>query len=518
MLRLLGAGRTTRKRGPLLGLLLGLLACGDDAGTGGAGGVGGEAQAGGGGQPAGAGGEGGQGGQALPPSPGLRAEYWSSYLDLTLQRVEPTLDVVWGAGGPSDAVGVDRFSARWTGTLTPPETGAYTLITDSDDGVRVWLDGRLIIDDWAGHFVTRNTAEVTLTGNEPVELRVDYFEIDIDASIRLSWSKDTIPEQIIPSERLTSAPAPSAQPSPRPPYTNPVLPFDCPDPGVLQVEAGYYAVCTGGSFPVRSSRSLLFWADTGAVVLPAGKPSWAANGFRNWAPEIHRVGGHYVAYFTSVNGADVLSIGAASADAPTGPFSVTGGPLVQHPDGVIDATYFEDGSGKWLIYKIDGNAHGRPTPILARQLSDDGLSFAAGSTATTLLVNDTGSWEGGVIEAPWIVVRQGVYYMFYSGNVYDHRYRTGVARAPSLLGPWEKHGPPILQNNERWVGPGHGSVVSAGDTDYFVYHAWSNAGNGTQLEAAGRQILVDRIDWVDGWPAIHDGSPSRTPQPWPGSP
>jgi arabinan endo-1,5-alpha-L-arabinosidase len=86
-----------------------------------------------------------------------------------------------------------------------------------------------------------------------------------------------------------------------------------------------------------------------------------------------------------------------------------------------------------------------------------------------------------------------------------------------LLGPWEKHGAPILGNNERWVGPGHGSVVRIGNVDYFVYHAWTNAGDGTHLQAQGRHVLVDRIDWAEGWPVIHDGSPSRTPQPWPGS-
>jgi hypothetical protein len=52
--------------------------------------------------------------------------------------------------------------------------------------------------------------------------------------------------------------------------------------------------------------------------------------------------------------------------------------------------------------------------------------------------------------------------------------------------------------------------------DYFVCHAWTNAGNGKQLDSAGREVLIDRIDWQGGWPAIHDGTPSRTPLPWPG--
>ncbi|MCA1481423.1 family 43 glycosylhydrolase, partial [Bradyrhizobium sp. NBAIM08] len=138
--------------------------------------------------------------------------------------------------------------------------------------------------------------------------------------------------------------------------TNPVIAFDCPDPGVVAVPdadvPGFAAVCTGGKFPVRFSRTLVTWADTGGFILPDGKPAWAANGGRNWAPEIHRVGEGYVAYFTSVNAANVLSIGAAGAPAATGPFTDIGAPLVQHPDGVIDASFFEDDDGsRWLTYK-----------------------------------------------------------------------------------------------------------------------------------------------------------------------
>jgi beta-xylosidase len=114
------------------------------------------------------------------------------------------------------------------------------------------------------------------------------------------------------------------------------------------------------------------------------------------------------------------------------------------------------------------------------------------------------------------VRRDGFYYLFYSGNVYDHRYRTGVARSAALAGPYEKHGAPILVNNERWVGPGHGTVLDLEGAHYFFFHAWTNAGNGTNLAGPGRHGLVDRIEWLDGWPRIHDGSPSRAWQPWPG--
>lgn len=456
----------------------------------------------------------------LPPVPGLWADYFDRYHDPVVARVEPGIDAVWGLDAPDPALPPDRFSVRWTGTITAPTTDTYLIASETDDGVRVWIDDALLIDDWTPHFVTRNEASVSLTAGVPVPIVVEYFEIDIDASARLLWSSPTLPEEVVPTSALDTVPQSPELAGPKPPYLNPVVGFDCPDPGVLAVpdaeDPGYYMVCTGGSFPIRFSRDLVFWEDTGAAVLPGGKPAWAANGFRNWAPELHRVGDAFVAYYTTVNAADVLCIGTAVADTVTGPWVESGGPLVEHPQGVIDATWFQTGGVPWLFYKIDGNATGQPTPIFVRQLAADGLSFAPGSSATQVLVNDSGTWEGGVVEAPWVVERGGTFYMFYSGNVYDHRYRTGVARASAITGPWEKHGPPILTNNERWVGPGHGTVLALGDTDYFFFHAWTNAGDGTHAAGPGRHGLIDRIDWVDGWPQIHDGTPSRTWQTWPG--
>src|SRR5262245_18668683 len=211
------------------------------------------------------------GGAPLEPVAGLYAEDFAAYLDLALGRVEATVDADWMDGGPSDAVGADRFSARWTGFVTAPSTGTYTIATETDDGVRVWIDDTLVIDDWKGHFVTRNEATVELTGGKAVPIRVDYFEIDLGASAKPLWFSEAIAEQVIPSDVLTTFDAPTGLASPKPPYVNPVIPFDCPDPGVMFDGTTFYAVCTGGAFPIRSSRSLVFWNDTGTALLPAGK-------------------------------------------------------------------------------------------------------------------------------------------------------------------------------------------------------------------------------------------------------
>ena len=459
------------------------------------------------------------------PVPGLRAEYFDGYHDMNFGTVEPNIDHAWGDGAPAAGIGKDRFSARWTGTLTAKQPGKTTIGIDADDGVRVWIDGKLVIDDWRAHFEERHTAEVTLDPAKPVAIRVDYFEADLDAQIRLWWSADGLAEEPIPAGQFTTIDLATGLPGPKPPIANPVIAKDCPDPGVLADGGQYYLACTGGKFGIKQSRDLVTWAappDTPAI-LSDGKAPWAINGSHDWAPEIHKLGDkNYVAYFTSWNDASVLSIGLATAASPLGPFTPAKAPLLENALGVIDATQFTDDDGsKWLISKIDGNSQGKPTPILIRKLAANGTSFAAGSSAKQILVNDPATWEGGVVEAPWVVKRDGKYFLIYSGNVYDARYRTGVARATSLTGPWEKKGAPILANNASWVGPGHGSVVAVPTSDgkstqdYFVYHAYKNDGAGNAAPG-GRLVLVDRIKWVNGWPQIGNGSPTAGTQPWPG--
>ena len=502
-----------------------LLACSENADPpAGQGGQGGSAAASGGSQASGGAGT-GTGGAATgggpvieDPIPGFRADYFFQYRELAHSTIEEKIEHVWTGENtePAPGVGGDHFSVRYSAQLRVDEAGTYGFATVADDGVRLWIDERLVIDDWRPHAAERHEGVIELTPGE-VSLRLEYYEDDYGAEASLFWTRPGNEESILDASFVTAIDGSAV--APKPPYRNAVIPSDRPDPGVLADgnPPVYYMVSTGGRFHIRKSYDLVFWEDTNAFVLAEGKPSWAANGGRNWAPELHKVGDRYVAYYTSVNGANVLSIGAASADAPTGPFTDLGAPLVEHAQGVIDASFFEDSDGKrYLTYKIDGNAHGQATPIYLRELSADGLSFAPGSTQVEILRNDSTTWEGGVVEGQWIVKRGDTYFLFYSGNVYDQRYRTGVARSSSLTGPYQKHGAPILTNNDDWVGPGHGSVVPAGDALYFIYHAWVENGSGGRVSESGRHVLVDKIDFIDNWPVISGGSPSHTLQPWPG--
>ena len=147
----------------------------------------------------------------------------------------------------------------------------------------------------------------------------------------------------------------------------------------------------------------------------------------------------------------------------------------------------------------------KPTPIWAQPLTDD-LIHVTGKP-TQLIVNDPATWEGGVVEAPYIMRHDGHFYLFYAGNACCGtvcRYAEGVARADHLLGPWLKDpANPIIRPNSNWKCPGHGTAVdTASGKSYFLYHAYPTAGT----VYLGREPVLDRITWSDGWPMVNGGA------------
>jgi arabinan endo-1,5-alpha-L-arabinosidase len=294
-------------------------------------------------------------------------------------------------------------------------------------------------------------------------------------------------------------------------YQNPVKPEGCADPGMIKVDDTYYVACTGGgsatAFALSTSTDLVHYKSAGHIFTATARPSWTKGDY--WAPELHRVKDRYVAYYTARHQDGRLSIGAATATDPLGPYTDIGAPLVQEPGmGAIDANYFEAADGTpYLLWKIDGNAAGKPTPIYGQKLAADGLSLTG--TRTELITNDL-AWEGAVVEGPWVIREGDYYYLFYSGNSYANQtYAVGVARATNPMGPYTKRGNPILTSNARWVGPGHCSVVRGPRGDWqMVYHAWP------EPRDSGRLMLVDPIRWVDGWPTMPQ-TPSLRSVPMP---
>jgi beta-xylosidase len=291
-----------------------------------------------------------------------------------------------------------------------------------------------------------------------------------------------------------------------------VVPTDCPDPGVVREGLEYLMACTSGGpgYPIRSSTDLVHWTYRGTVFTSSTQPAWATGDF--WAPEIHKVGSTFVVYFSARHINGVFAVGAAFASDILGPYTDLGAPLLSAPSpGVIDAHEFETSSGaRYLLWKVDGNAIGAPTPIKIQPLTADGLQVTG---APTTLISNTLAWEGAVVEGPWMVEHGGFFYLFYSANGYaSSSYAVGVARATAPTGPFTKAAAPILVSKGAFAGPGHGSVLIGPSGDWVsVYHAWVAGKIGA---APGRQVLVDRITWSGGWPRM-DGAPASRSQPLP---
>ena len=134
---------------------------------------------------------------------GLRGEYFRGR-DLAgepvLTRVDPSVAFRWDRGSPTSslvargelpadrALGDDEFSVRWTGQLLPEASGRYTLTVTGDDGFRLFVDGRAVVDEWTMSPRARAvSAAVDLTKGRPVDVRLEYFEAIRDAEVRLAW-------------------------------------------------------------------------------------------------------------------------------------------------------------------------------------------------------------------------------------------------------------------------------------------------------------------------------------------
>jgi hypothetical protein len=136
---------------------------------------------------------------------GLTGRYYNglNFNTLRLTRVDPTVDFDWVRNSPGTGVNPDNFSVRWTGQVLAPVTGNYTFSTLSDDGVRVWVNGQQIINNWTDHAPTTNTsAPVALVGGTSYSIVVEYYEGVSGAVMRLRWAYPGQATIAIPQSQL----------------------------------------------------------------------------------------------------------------------------------------------------------------------------------------------------------------------------------------------------------------------------------------------------------------------------
>ncbi len=317
----------------------------------------------------------------------------------------------------------------------------------------------------------------------------------------------------------TAPPAPAT-------FANPVIDADFPDPAIFRSSDGFYYVYATQTerdgrwinLQVARSRDLVQWEHLGDA-LPV-KPAWASRTQDFWAPHAAEHRGRYYLYYsakpdeTLTDDKRGLCLAVATSARPEGPFIDMGHPLQCGPGFVnIDPMSYDDpATGKRLLYW--GSGFG---PIKVRELAPDRLSFASGSAPIDLVQADPKTDYRHLVEGAWIVLRGGYYYLFYSGDNCCGKgahYAVLVARSRSATGPFEERTGAILEARGAWHAPGHNSVVEDKNGDsWIVYHAVDTKRPRTKATDdinTRRIMLIDRLVWKDGWPAVE--GPTTGPQ------
>ncbi len=329
-------------------------------------------------------------------------------------------------------------------------------------------------------------------------------------------------------------------------YTNPLI-ENCADPSSIRGDNSWFVYCTSDPLTdgdpklhlisIHRSDDLAHWNYVGDVF--AQRPSWIAADSGLWAPAIKYIGGRYILYYTAQKTAvapNGSAIGAAVSDSPAGPWTDSGGPVVEPRDNAccqgsprwtFDPEVIEWNGTKYIYF---GSYYGG---IFVRTLSDDGLKS---DPASEVMIGSANRYEGVNI------VRHGDWlYLLASSSDCCRGPLTGYSvyalRADNPMGPFvDRDGASMLDgrtggtvvismNGNRWVGPGHNAVFTdfAGQ-DWFLYHAVDV--NHPYFEGATgltkRPLLVDPLDWIGDWPTVRGGrwasdSPEPAPAAQPGS-
>ncbi len=342
----------------------------------------------------------------------------------------------------------------------------------------------------------------------------------------------------------------------------------CADPTVLQSRTPdpqdgklyWYAYCTKDPLtraerdtngdlvfhitPILRSLDLVTWEYRGDAFEPDALPAWWVPTAGIFAPEIVYLNDRYYLYYSITDVQDSVSgsvgcggdnaIGVATSPSPEGPWTDLGRPVIEPryngPDrafGERDCNFFwtidpdilTDPTGQHYIYY--GSYYGG---IEVRPLAADGTTL----TGPAIPITIPNRYEGAEV-----VRHDGAYYLFVSASNCCNGPLTGYAvfagRSLSPTGPFvDREGvslntgrvggtPVLVQNGNRWVGAGHNSVFQDAEGQYWtIYHAIDRNDPYFEGTFTRRPLLMDAIDWIDGWPVVRGGAgPSDTPQPAP---
>ena len=256
---------------------------------------------------------------------GLRGDYYDN-MDLTgfvLSRTDATVGFDWGSGSPDPAIGADTFSVRWTGQVQAQYSETYTFYTYSDDGVRLWVNGQQLVNNWTDHGPTENSGTIALTAGVKYDITMEYYENGVGAVAQLSWSSVSTTKQIIPQTQLYPATGDSTAPAAvsnlatsSPTASSITLTWTAPgDDGTTG---------TATSYDIRYSTSTINDANWATATQVTGEPAPAAAG-TNQNMTVTGLSGDTTYYF-AIKTADEVPNWSALSNVPSGKTSDTVAP------------------------------------------------------------------------------------------------------------------------------------------------------------------------------------------------
>ena len=136
---------------------------------------------------------------------GLRGIYYDNrdFTGTTIGRTDSRVAFDWGGGTPDPLLGSDDFSVRWEGLVEAQYTEKYSFHTIADDGVRLWVNNQLVIDDWNLHgYQIKNSGSIDLVAGQKYDIKLEYFEGGGGAGVSMMWSSYNQGFEVVPTSQL----------------------------------------------------------------------------------------------------------------------------------------------------------------------------------------------------------------------------------------------------------------------------------------------------------------------------